>query len=341
MNRLETIRYMGVKSNLLEYIIPEIQEITPSNGTVLDIMAGSNAVSYALKEYFTVYTNDIQTYSYIISDAVIVNQDQTISSKTAKDELIENYNLNNLNKYYRFFEDTYSFTYFSDNQCRDIDSLRYAIEQIENIHRKNLYLFALMCAMCKVQSTPGHFAQFMPSTHSRIIPLQNMNLLKVFFEKCDLYSDLAFNLNINKAYNMDFHKLLDDNICQNIDTIYLDSPYTQEQYSRFYHILETVVKYDYPEVNYKAKYRNDRFQSDFCYKGKVESEFIHIFEYCKRTRTNLLISYSNKGLISIERLQELALLFFTNTHLKNIDYKHSTQGKGSNKLKEILLTCTH
>lgn len=341
MNRLETIRYMGIKSNLLEYIIPEIKKITPSNGTVLDIMAGSNAVSYALKEFFTVYTNDIQTYSYIISDAVIVNQDQTISSKTAKDELIDNYNKNNVNKYYHYFEDTYSFTYFSENQCRDIDSLRYAIEQIDNTHKKNLYLFALMDAMCKVQSTPGHFAQFMPSTHSRIIPLQNMNLLKVFIEKCDLYSDLVFNQNINIAYNMDFHKLLDGNLCQNTDTIYLDSPYTQEQYSRFYHILETVVKYDYPEVNFKAKYRNDRFQSDFCYKGKVESEFIYIFEYCKRTNTNLLISYSNKGLISVERLQELASFYFFNTQLQNIDYKHSTQGKGSNKLKEILLTCTH
>lgn len=330
---------MGIKTNLLEYIIPEIKSITPSGGTVLDIMAGSNAVSYALKEFFTVFTNDIQTYSYAISKAIIENQSVTISAASAKKDLLSFYNDNLSSKHYHYFEDTYSFTYFSDKQCIDIDALRYAIEQIEDENLKNLYLFALMGAMCKVQSTPGHFAQFMPATHSRIIPLQNMNLLDVFYDKCDLYSELFFNDKKNKAYNMDFHDLLTCTEIPKVDTIYLDSPYTQEQYSRFYHILETVVKYDYPEVNFKAKYRNDRFQSNFCYKGKVETEFIFIFEYCQKTSTNLLISYSNKGLVPVERLKDLASSYFSSVSLQYIDYKHSTQGKGSNKLKEILLSC--
>ena len=45
--------------------------------------------------------------------------------------------------------------------------------------------------------------------------------------------------------------------------------------------------------------------------------------------------------LSFDNAKFHLLSYFTNTHLKNIDYKHSTQGKGSNKLKEILLTCTH
>lgn len=339
MNTIDTIRYMGIKTPLLQYIVPQIKEITPENGTVLDIMAGSNAVSYALKEFFTVFTNDIQTYSYTISEAIIVNQTETISSETAMAELHDHYNYNEKSKIYNFFEVTYSSTYFSQKQCSDIDSLRYAIDQIDNTARKSLYLFALMGAMCKVQSTPGHFAQFMPSTHSRIIPLQKMNLFEEFLRKCNLYSNLCFTKNDNHAYNMDFHDLLSKNICDKVDTIYLDSPYTQEQYSRFYHVLETLVRYDNPDVHFKAKYRDNRFQSAFCYKGKVENEFISIFEYCKKNRKNLLVSYSNNGLVSVERLNELADTFFSYTDLKYIDYKHSTQGKGSNRLKEILLTC--
>lgn len=340
MNTLDTIRYMGIKTQLLPYIIPSIKKITPASGTVLDIMAGSNAVSYALKEFYTVYTNDVQTYSYTISEAVIVNQTENISSATAKSELLPHYHFNETHKNYTFFEKTYSSTYFSQKQCSDIDSLRYAIDQVSDNARKSLYLLALMGAMCKVQSTPGHFAQYMPSTHSRIIPLQNMSLLDEFLQKCDLYSDIYFNTNNNKAFNMDFHKLLSENICGKVDTIYLDSPYTQEQYSRFYHVLETLVKYDSPDVHFKAKYRDDRFQSSFCYKGKVENEFISIFDYCKKTSTNLLISYSNKGLITIERLQELASDYFANIYLEYIDYKHSSQGKGSSKIKEILLSCS-
>ena len=340
MNQIDTIRYMGIKTNLLEYIIPEIQNITPANGTVLDIMAGSNVVSYALKEDYCVYTNDIQKYSNVISNAIIVNQSETISSKSAVDELYDNYIFNNQNKEYDFFYKTYSSTYFSQKQCEDIDSIRFAIEKIDNIFRKDLYLFALMSAMCKVQSTPGHFAQYMPANHSRIIPLQKMNLYDEFIKKCDLYSNIIFSKHENHAYCMDYHDLLEKKDLNNVNTIYLDSPYTQEQYSRFYHILETVVKYDNPQVFYKAKYRNDRFQSSFCYRSKVSNEFESIFKYCNTHSTNLLISYSDKGLMKIDSLHELAKKYFKNTKLRYIDYKHSTQGKGSKELHEILISCS-
>lgn len=100
MLQLDTIRYMGNKSKLLEFIVPEIQKVTPENGIVCDLMAGSNVVSYALKEVFTVYTNDIQEYSYTISNAVIVNQTETISSKTAiKDLQSEIINNNKINSF--------------------------------------------------------------------------------------------------------------------------------------------------------------------------------------------------------------------------------------------------
>ncbi|MBO4515946.1 DNA adenine methylase [bacterium] len=339
MNNLETIRYMGIKTNLLENIIPEIQRITPKDGIVLDIMAGSNAVSYALKPYFTVYTNDVQEYSKVISDAVIVNQEENISNITAKNDLEKYLQDNDNNHYYNYFEKTYSGTYFSQKQCQEIDSIRYAISKQENKNKQNLYLFALMGAMCKVQSTPGHFAQYMPANHSRIIPLQKMDLLNEFYSKCNAYSNLYFSKKNNKAFSFDFHKLLKENICGKVDTIYLDSPYTQEQYSRFYHVLETVVKYDNPIVHFKAKYRENRFMSKFCYKGKVEEEFRSIFNYCNQTKTNLVVSYSNHGLITPEILKKVACEYFNDVELKTINYKHSTQGKGTKKIVEILLIC--
>ena len=35
-------------------------------------------------------------------------------------------------------------------------------------------------------------------------------------------------------------------VANNVDLIYIDPPYTNAHYSRFYHILETLVDYDYP-----------------------------------------------------------------------------------------------
>ena len=138
---------------------------------------------------------------------------------------------------------------------------------------------------------------------------------------------------------MNYKDLLKSNLINEIDTIYLDSPYSQEQYSRFYHILETVVKYDNPKVDFKAKYRQNRFQSDFCYKGKVRAEFETIISYCANNKKNLVISYSNHGVLSVNELLELCQKYFKNVQLKEIDYKHSTQGKGSQSLKEIIVIC--
>ena len=338
MNILNTIRYMGIKTNLLEKLIPAIQDITPKNGTILDLMAGSNAVSYALKEFFTVYTNDVQEYSYVISKAVIENQSENISSKTAEKDLSEHIKKNLETSEYNFFETVYANTYFSKTQCKYIDSIRYAIAKLDNEYRRSLYLFALMCAMCKVQSTPGHFAQFMPKDHPRIIPLQKMNIYDEFLEKCNNYSDLYFNQNKNKSFCGDYKELFKQNI-GHIDTIYLDSPYTQEQYSRFYHVLETLVKYDNPTVNFKAKYRDNRFQSDFCYKSKVQQEFENIMNFCKQNKTNLVISYSNKGVLDCNALEKICREYFSSIEINMINYTHSTQGKGIKKLNELIILC--
>ena len=195
-----------------------------------------------------------------------------------------------------------------------------------------------MCAMCKVQSTPGHFAQYMPKEHPRIIPLQKMNLYEEFLKKCDNYSVLYFNKNINKAFCEDYKNLFKKNI-GHVDTIYLDSPYSQEQYSRFYHVLETLVKYDNPKVNFKAKYRENRFQSDFCYKSKVEQEFENIISYCAQNKINLVISYSDKGVLHSKTLEKICENYFNKIKIQKINFSHSTQGKGSRKLNELIIKC--
>ena len=42
---------------------------------------------------------------------------------------------------------------------------------------------------------------------------------------------------------------------------------------------------------------------------------ISIFDYCKSNNVNLLISYSNKGLVSVDRLHEIAQAYFKNVSL--------------------------
>lgn len=333
---IQTIRYMGNKGKLLDDIVPVIESLTNPGDIICDIMAGTNAISYALKPRNVLITNDIQYYSYVISKCMLDNY-RIPSVKEAHDDLDAFYNINIRNKYFSFFFDEYTDTYFSEKQCSDIDSFRYAIEKLGESHKKYFYLTVLMSVMCKAQSTTGHFAQFMNKEHKRIIPLRNLSIYDLFFEKIYEFKDFKISHFENLHFNYDYKILFKEKIMDEVKCFYLDSPYTSDQYSRFYHVLETICKYDNPTLEFKAKYRNDRIQSDFCYKKKVAGEFENIISFCKSKNASLVISYSNHGVITVDEIIQIAKRYYEFVNVKNIDFEHSSQGKGTIDIQEVII----
>lgn len=87
----------------------------------------------------------------------------------------------------------------------------------------------------------------------------------------------------NEVLKLDAAKFIDEVDLSKVETFYLDPPYTIDHYSRFYHVLETLVAYDYPELEEKTfhgkkylmngRYRNDRVQSNYCIPSKGKNEF--------------------------------------------------------------------
>ncbi len=333
---ITTIRYMGNKNRLLDVIIPEIEKNTKPGDIICDLMAGTNSIGYALKARNRILANDIQYYSYVISKCLLGNYSFP-TKEQAHADLDMQYSENKRLKTYNFITENYTDTYFAEHQCIDIDSLRYAISTVEDEDMRSAYLTLLMSAMCKAQSTPGHFAQFMDKNSARVIPLRNMNIYELFFEKIGDFDGFITSKYSNSSTNLNSHDLLKDgNLMSGVKLFYLDSPYTVEQYSRFYHLLETVCKYDYPTLSHKAKYRDDRYKSDFCYKSKISDEFEKIIKAVKSYNSKLIISYSNRGVIPKEDLLCLCQKYYPNTNVKEVQYDHSTQGKGKVKIDELL-----
>ena len=100
----------------------------------------------------------------------------------------------------------------------------------------------------------------------KIITKKRTSICKLFTDKLNEYTMnyKAGHIN-NKAFNYEFKDFFKKvNFKKyNIKTIYIDPPYTNAHYSRFYHIPETLVLYDYPEIEFSGRYRTDRFQSGF------------------------------------------------------------------------------
>ncbi len=336
-NNIRTIRYMGNKNKLLDFIIPEIENITKKGDIICDLMAGTCSIAYALKDRNTVYTNDVQYYSYVIGKAMIENNSELINLDTVKKEILPLFEENNKKSIITFFQENFSDTYFSPEQCKEIDSLRYAIDNVDNEYRKDLYLVSLMYAMSKCESTTGHFAQYLPKDHKRVIPLRRKKILKEFIEKCEELNSLVFSKFNNKSFNMDYIDFFKTEEFKKVDCFYIDTPYTGEQYSRFYHVLETVCKNDNPELEFKGKYRKDRYMSDFSLKAKVREEFKKMLSILSENNKKVVLSYSNKALITVDELEFIFSKIFKHVQLITTAYSHSSQGKGTTKLDEVLI----
>ena len=210
------------------------------------------------------------------------------------------------------------------------------LEKVNNYERKCLYLVSLMYAMCICQATSGHFAQYLPQDHPRLKNIKDRSIWDVFIKKCDDFSDISFNNYENMCFNMDYIDLINSKDFKNVKLVYIDPPYTGEQYSRFYHILETICKYDTPDLEHKGLYRTDRFISPFSLRTKVFNEFENLLSLLSKKEKKVIISYSTKGLIKEYELEYLIKKHFNNCEIKRTKYNHSTQGKGNINLEELL-----
>ena len=65
------LRYIGIKTKLLDPIYKEINRITPDGGGVLDMFAGSTVVGQKMMDKHIVYSNDIQNYSRVAAQTLI------------------------------------------------------------------------------------------------------------------------------------------------------------------------------------------------------------------------------------------------------------------------------
>jgi len=247
------------------------------------------------------------------------------------------------------FIQKFSGTYWSLDQCIDIDAVATVVrrEKFSVPFFYNLVHGALMFSMAYCSQSTGHYAQYRDMNEDNvndILIYRKKSIIELFEKKLytlSEYFDGENNSNYNhEATNLDY---LDSILSSEKNSIiYADPPYQFVHYSRFYHALETLVKYDYPEVKYKGRYRTDRHQSPFCIRTKVYDAFKSMFEAVVKKDSTLVISYSDNGMISMDTLISCAKSVSKKyvIEVKEIDYLHSTMGRQKDKyrkVKEVLL----
>lgn len=205
---------------------------------------------------------------------------------------------------YRLATSYYASAYFSLDQSIEIDSLRYAIDQSSNKFRSR-YLFALIHAVSHCTSTPGHFAQFLvprDRVNTKFISkIRQRSVLTRFLSALVSFPAVdCFARKKNRVFRADATALLKrhKNDFPNNLIIYADPPYSKAQYSRYYHVLESLVLYDYPECDHKGRYRDDRFQTNFSRRAGVVGAMTDFVAAAAELGAPLYLSYPRNGLLS-------------------------------------------
>lgn len=109
---------------------------------------------------------------------------------------------------------------------------------------------------------------------------------------------------------------------------YLDPPYSSHSYATYYHIWDSITRWDKPDVCLKTNRRKDRTAEHFDTTMKSpwnsKKEALSAFEtLLKRLPVQtILLSYSNESLLSLEDLCPL-LESFPSYEVREIDYKRN------------------
>lgn len=372
------IKYMGSKKPILNFIVSNIEEIHLKGKPVCDLFSGSCSISAALRKKYNFISNDIQAYSGILGQTYFSDLSKYKFKDIEKDinkKVIAHVDLfkkkyeqyfydyalvKDLKTYqkielaqrdlikeefdidYHLFIKHYSGTYWSFEQCLYIDAIRKTAEDYKDEKIYYAILSSLMFAMSYSTQSTGHFAQYRDGNSleamKNIIIYRHKNVYELFFKKLqELVGSLDNHLKNITTSTFSFERCLMD-LPEN-STVYADPPYAPVHYSRFYHVLETLVKYDYPELEFKGRYRGDRHQSPFSQKSNAVEAFILLFEGIIKTKSQMLLSYSGSGVVPIDKIISLAKEYFTTGYfveIKEVNHKHSTMGRFEDQTRDVV-----
>jgi adenine-specific DNA-methyltransferase len=298
-----TFRYIGSKARLTQPLSAAIRPFLQGGGRFVDAFAGTGSVaSAAADEGWPVWVNDA------LNSATIMSHARLLSSSEAEFKLLGGYeaaveHLNGLAPTEGYFHATYSPAssrfdaggiarmYLSESNASRLDAIRDRIshwrlaERIDH-NEETLLLGDLIGAVNRVANIAGTYGCFM----SRWQP----NALR----------DLAMSPRSLRAQPVDWKATTGSAEVLKVgrdDLVYLDPPYTKRQYASYYHILESIVLDDKPEVQGVSGLRPWQAKaSAFCYKRKALQALIDtVTGY---TCGQVILSYSSEGHVDLDDL---------------------------------------
>lgn len=371
------MKYMGSKRQMLKNGLGEIlRGQLPHAKRFIDPFSGSGGViNYvAVEQKFKkpIIAGDLQKYSVVLARAVIgrttkvdverikkawIEPTEEKVKKSAlyiKSEFLEKEYSRSIKKRVIMSRElckspsktgpvwnAYGGHYFSPKQAIIFDYLLRNIPK--SSPNKDVCLAALIIAASRCAAAPGHTAQpFQPKKSAGKFIKISWGL--DVFKSCETALDNLASMYAQKkgrAYVIDAEKLIPK--LKKGDLVFIDPPYSGVQYSRFYHVLETIARGKCSEVSGVGRYPaiKERPQSKFSNTSQSLKALDDLLAALAKRQVTVIFTFpkgkASNGL-SGDKVEEYSRKYFKlskrRTHHRVIPGKFSTLGGNNKKPKE-------
>jgi len=374
MFNISSRRYTGAKTKLLAHIeslfLKHSHIFKPNQPlSFFDVFAGTGVVGGYFLEHFNALKkqtlqptlqnlitnsqlhfnhfimNDFLESNFIIYQGFFAHSSvdmTTLEAIKARYNALQTQNIKE-----NYFSQSFGSRFFSINDSKLIGFIRDDLDNLlarNEINQKTFYILltSLIYSSDKIANTVGHY-----DAYRKHIILQD----RFHFE---LIRPFKHNAKI-EIFKQDSNFLAKDLIerldGKYIDVAFIDPPYNSRQYSRFYHLLETLAKNDKPELYGIARKRTGENISEYCKVNAINAFKDLIASLACYTRL-LIVTYNNtytskssssQNKISLEQIQQ-TLNLFGKTYLYEYGFKPFSSGKTDTKSsfknhKEIIFIC--
>lgn len=330
------MRYLGSKEALTDSIKALLQNhnLLQKKLVFFDAFCGMGSVADSLKSIFNhIIVNDSLKCSMIFTRGRLYANRCTFEKLGFDPFVFLNKNSNTL---HGFFYQNYSLggskrMYFSAENAGRIDYFRMKIEewkeQCQISEEEYVYLLAcLLESVSDVSNTAGVYGAFLKHWDKRA-------LKSIVFSRIDSNDGICQTV---ESKNDKIENIISDVEC---DILYLDPPYTQNQYGTQYHLLETLILNDNPPISRVTGSRpTTPMRSNW---SKMYQAHILFEKVVAETRASyVVLSYNNDGFMSKDYIEKTLKRFGIEETYDSItiDYKkyNNTKCHGSNGHQEYL-----
>jgi adenine-specific DNA-methyltransferase len=286
------IKYLGSKRTLLPEIVATVARIEGAR-SVLDLFSGTARVGHALKRAgYRVLSNDHNAYAHTLA-ACYVEADREDVVADAERLIAE---LNRLPGAAGYFTETFCVKarFFQEKNGARVDAIR------EEIERKSLspelravLLVSLMEAADRVDSTTGLQMAYLKQWAPRSANELALRMPDVLPRGAHGKGAASQREAVDAASELV------------ADVAYLDPPYNQHSYLGNYHVWESLVRWDKPEVygvackRVDVRARTSPFNSRLRFRAAIA-------EVIRAVRAPVLVvSFSNEGFLPRAEMETL------------------------------------